>query len=93
MKYRRTWTWVPEGTGKFHSIAGLSLGLQRSLSKIVLGVVDGTVLATVNCWPHDGTALLPVFRNAAPGAPSESSAIQSGPQSTEETFGPPVFTR
>ena len=39
----------PEATGKFHCISGESPGSHRSLSKIVLGVLPGTLPFTVNC--------------------------------------------
>jgi hypothetical protein len=75
--------------GKAHCLAGLSVGLQRSVSN----TFGGTEVGTDERRPMTGgqaPVLLPLFRY---GDGSDVSAAHDGPQSKAETLGPPAFTR
>ena len=82
-------TLVPFGTGKFQCISFASLGSQRSVSKRLAGVDDGTLEFTFGTGDQ-AAALLPLLRSELG---SVESSAQSGPASNELTAEPPALTR
>src|SRR5689334_9486686 len=89
-KYRRTCSGVPAATGNDHCISGLDDGSTRSLLNTWIGVVAGTE-ASSEPTVVQLSVLLPVLWNA--DGDVDVSAAQSGPSSSESSFGPPASTR